>query len=244
MPVVTVGSLPVPEVPDRPKGNGREFTPGRVRKPPDYPGRIGKATGLGQGRGPRAARPRGGQVTTHTGAPAPGLAPDDAGPVWHTLSADGVLRAEKVDEQSGLSSAEAASRAERFGPNKFDAGKVGAPVARVPPPVHRPDADRPAGGRRGEPAAEGVGDRHRPDRADAVQRGSRPAAGGEGRRGRRRPAEDDDHQGQGHARTASCRRSPPNSSSPATSSRSRRETSCLPTGGCCARRRWRSPSPR
>jgi Ca2+-transporting ATPase len=61
-------------------------------------------------------------VTTHTGAPAPGLAPDDAGPVWHTLSADGVLRAEKVDEQSGLSSAEAAARAEQFGPNKFDAG--------------------------------------------------------------------------------------------------------------------------
>jgi arginine deiminase len=28
-------------------------------------------------------------VTTHTRAPAPGLAPDDAGPVWHTLSADG-----------------------------------------------------------------------------------------------------------------------------------------------------------
>ncbi len=62
-------------------------------------------------------------MTTHTGAPAPSLAPDDAGPVWHTLSADGVLRAEKVDEQSGLSSAEAAARAERFGPNKFDAGK-------------------------------------------------------------------------------------------------------------------------
>ena len=62
-------------------------------------------------------------MTTHTGAPAPGLAPDDAGPVWHTLSADGVLRAEKVDERSGLSSAEAAARAEQFGPNKFDAGK-------------------------------------------------------------------------------------------------------------------------
>ena len=32
------------------------------------------------------------------------------------------LRAEKVDEHSGLSSAEVASRAARFGPNKFDAG--------------------------------------------------------------------------------------------------------------------------
>ena len=75
----------------------------------------------------------------------------------------------------------------------------GTPVARVPPPVHRPDADRPAGGRRGEPFAAGVGDRHRPACADAVQRGSRPAAGREGRGGRRRPAEDDDHQGQGDA---------------------------------------------
>lgn len=54
-------------------------------------------------------------MTTHTGAPAPGLAPGDEGSVWHTLSADGVLRAEKVDEHSGLSSAEVASRAARFG---------------------------------------------------------------------------------------------------------------------------------
>ena len=61
-------------------------------------------------------------MATHTGAPAPALTPGDGGPVWHTLSADGVLRAEKVDEHSGLSSAEVASRAGRFGPNKFDAG--------------------------------------------------------------------------------------------------------------------------
>ena len=61
-------------------------------------------------------------MATHTGAPAPGLAPDDGGPVWHTLSVDVALRAEKVDEYSGLSSAEVASRAARFGPNKFDAG--------------------------------------------------------------------------------------------------------------------------
>ncbi len=61
-------------------------------------------------------------MATHSGAPAPSLAPGDGGPVWHTLSADGVLRAEKVDEHSGLSSAEVASRAARFGPNKFDAG--------------------------------------------------------------------------------------------------------------------------
>jgi Ca2+-transporting ATPase len=66
----------------------------------------------------------GGQVTASTGAPASGVAAGTDGPVWHTLNADRVLQAEKVDEQSGLSSAEAASRAERFGPNKFDAGAV------------------------------------------------------------------------------------------------------------------------
>ena len=61
-------------------------------------------------------------MTTSTGAPASGVAAVADGPVWHTLSADRVLEAEEVDEQSGLSSAEAAARAERFGPNKFDAG--------------------------------------------------------------------------------------------------------------------------
>ncbi len=58
-------------------------------------------------------------MATHTGAPVPGLAPGDAGPVWHTVSADVALRTEKVDEHSGLSSAEVASRAARFGPNKI-----------------------------------------------------------------------------------------------------------------------------
>jgi hypothetical protein len=65
----------------------------------------------------------GGQVTASTGAPASGVAAGTDGPVWHTLNADRVLETEKVDEQSGLSSAEAAARAEQFGPNKFDAGK-------------------------------------------------------------------------------------------------------------------------
>jgi len=63
-------------------------------------------------------------VTTSTGVPAPGVATGADGPAWHTLSADRVLREEEVDERSGLSSAEAAARLERFGPNKFDAGKV------------------------------------------------------------------------------------------------------------------------
>ena len=55
-------------------------------------------------------------MTTSTGVPAPGAAGTD-GPVWHTLTADRALQAEEVDEQSGLSSAEAAARIERFGPN-------------------------------------------------------------------------------------------------------------------------------
>ena len=38
---------------------------------------------------------------------------------WHTLGADQVLRSEGVDGQSGLSSAEAAARTRRFGPNKL-----------------------------------------------------------------------------------------------------------------------------
>ena len=61
-------------------------------------------------------------MTAHAGAPASSLVPSGDGPVWHTLSADRVLQAEEVDDHVGLSSAEAASRAQRFGPNKFDAG--------------------------------------------------------------------------------------------------------------------------
>ena len=48
--------------------------------------------------------------------------PDE--PVWHTLSADRVLRAEKVDQQSGLNSAEVRTRTEQYGPNRFTAAKV------------------------------------------------------------------------------------------------------------------------
>jgi Ca2+-transporting ATPase len=43
--------------------------------------------------------------------------------VWHTLGADQVLHSEGVEEQRGLSSAEAATRAQRFGPNEFAAGR-------------------------------------------------------------------------------------------------------------------------
>jgi Ca2+-transporting ATPase len=45
-------------------------------------------------------------------------------PAWHTLSVGQVLRSEGVDGQRGLSSAEAAARAQRFGPNKLAAGKA------------------------------------------------------------------------------------------------------------------------
>ena len=44
--------------------------------------------------------------------------------MWHTLSADQVLSIQAVTELDGLSSAEAASRAERFGPNKFAEAKT------------------------------------------------------------------------------------------------------------------------
>ena len=43
---------------------------------------------------------------------------------WHTLGADQVLRSEGADGQRGLSSAEAAARARRFGPNKLAAGEA------------------------------------------------------------------------------------------------------------------------
>ena len=43
---------------------------------------------------------------------------------WHTLGTDQVLHLEGVDGQRGLSSAEAAARAERFGANTFDPGQA------------------------------------------------------------------------------------------------------------------------
>lgn len=63
-------------------------------------------------------------MTRPTEAPVSSPAPEANGYVWHTLSADRVLQAKKVDGQHGLSSAEAASRAQRFGPNTFAMGKV------------------------------------------------------------------------------------------------------------------------
>ena len=55
------------------------------------------------------------------GAERQALAPVAA---WHTLSAEEVLRAQEADPRHGLSSAEAASRADRFGPNTLAAGRA------------------------------------------------------------------------------------------------------------------------
>ena len=59
-----------------------------------------------------------------TDAPGSELEPQASGLAWHTLSVERVLRAEEVDAQRGLSSAEAASRAGRFGPNTLAAGRA------------------------------------------------------------------------------------------------------------------------
>jgi P-type Ca2+ transporter type 2C len=56
--------------------------------------------------------------------PTSGRAPAGGELAWHTLGADQVLHSEGVDKQRGLSSAEAAARAERFGPNEFAAGRA------------------------------------------------------------------------------------------------------------------------
>lgn len=57
--------------------------------------------------------------TRLTGVPVPGSESRASGLAWHTLGVEQVLRAEEVSAQSGLSSAEAAARAGRFGPNKL-----------------------------------------------------------------------------------------------------------------------------
>src|SRR5262249_3017599 len=57
-------------------------------------------------------------------AEAVGPAPQAGGSAWHTLTAQPVLDAGKVDGHLGLSSADVAGRAERFGPNAFATGQV------------------------------------------------------------------------------------------------------------------------
>ncbi len=57
-----------------------------------------------------------------TDTPRSGPPPTEV--AWHTLGADQVLQSEGVDRQRGLSSAAAAARSERFGPNKLAAGRA------------------------------------------------------------------------------------------------------------------------
>ena len=54
----------------------------------------------------------------------PGVGPQARKVAWHTLSVERVLQAEQVDPQHGLSSAEAASRAQRFGSNELPEGEA------------------------------------------------------------------------------------------------------------------------
>src|SRR5215470_9571760 len=57
-----------------------------------------------------------------TGTPGSGRPPAEI--AWHTLGAGQVLDSEGVDGQRGLSSAEAAARAKRFGPNELAEGRA------------------------------------------------------------------------------------------------------------------------
>src|SRR6516165_9710066 len=55
---------------------------------------------------------------------APAAPVDTPGRAWHELTGDDVAAALTVDPAQGLSSAEAASRLERYGPNKFAEAKA------------------------------------------------------------------------------------------------------------------------
>jgi P-type Ca2+ transporter type 2C len=73
----------------------------------------------------RSDRLQGLRMTSEAAAPAgSGRSPATREPAWHTLGADQVLSAQGADRQRGLSSAEAAARAQRFGPNRFAASAV------------------------------------------------------------------------------------------------------------------------
>jgi Ca2+-transporting ATPase len=60
---------------------------------------------------------------TRASAPAAALSPEES-QAWHTLSAESVLRAERVEERRGLDSAEVEARTARYGHNRFTAAKV------------------------------------------------------------------------------------------------------------------------
>ena len=140
-------------------------------------------------------------ATTDEAAPSAG--PPDAAPVaWHALepgAVDGAPRC--LGRAAGLSGAEAASRLASASGRTSSPGRGRAALAGVRAPVPRPDADR-AARRRASGASTRERARHRPraDLPDALQRGARPAPGGQGGGGGRGAAEDDDRQGARPAR--------------------------------------------
>src|SRR5208282_1889840 len=74
---------------------------------------------------PAAARREGIDMTSGvTDTPRSGRPPAASGVAWHTLGAGQVLQSEGVDRRRALSSAEAAARAQRSGPDTLAAGKA------------------------------------------------------------------------------------------------------------------------
>ena len=117
---------------------------------------------------------------------------------FHTLSIPETLAAEEVDEQRGLSTSQAEERRRTYGPNRFAEGEQ-EPRWRA---FLRQYADLMqivlvvAGLGSIWPLKE-YGTGLVLLAPDPLQRRAGPAAGGQGRRGRRGPAEDDDRQGEG-----------------------------------------------
>jgi hypothetical protein len=134
-----------------------------------------------------------------TYTPRSGRPPADGGLTWRTLGADRVLHSEAVDGCAVSARLRQPRRRRTPAPASSLPGwqsRPGTPSS----PVQRPDADRAARrGYRQHLPAQAAWHGRPADPADAVQRGHEPAAGGPGRRVRRRPAEDDDYQGQGEA---------------------------------------------
>ena len=115
---------------------------------------------------------------------------------WHVLAADAVLtklgvRARPRSERGRGPGPRRTVRAQRHG-----RGSRGVALAGVRPAVPRSDADRAAGRRPGQ-SLSGQGARDRPpaDRPHRVQRGARPASGGQGGQCGSGPAEDAGPQG-------------------------------------------------
>ena len=142
-------------------------------------------------------------MATTDEAAAAGAGFAEATPVaWYALDAGRGHRAPRsVSAESGLSGAEVASRLASVGPNKFAEVAV-EPRWRAFVRQYRDPMQIVllVAGIGSLYPAEGARHRPRPALPDAVQRGARPAPGGQGGGGGRRAAEDDDHQGARPAR--------------------------------------------